>query len=142
MCKMPLGRLAKFCIQTVLPDRSLLTEQKLVENTKMLKIKCGILSNFQTMCGQTLLPEGQFSNFNCSRGCVTRTNSRASSIASSGGSPRTPNSPSRPQLRRESAQDLGDQDPFDHSSKFKFCFTSTCHQPPDLKIDLLTDSSR
>ena len=119
----------------MLPDTSFQMGQKLVENSKYqneIKIKCG----------QTLLPEGQFLNFNCSRGCVTRTNSRASSIASSGGSPRTPNSPSRPQLRRESAQDLGDQDPFDHSSKFKFCFTSTCHQPPDLKIDLLTDSSR
>ena len=38
------------CGQTVLPDRSVLIGQKLVENAKIeKKIKCDILSNFQTM---------------------------------------------------------------------------------------------
>ena len=37
------------CGQTVLPDRSVLTGQKLVENAKIQKFKCDILSNFQTM---------------------------------------------------------------------------------------------
>ena len=38
------------CGQTVLPDRSVLIGQKLVENAKIQKFKCDILSNFQTMC--------------------------------------------------------------------------------------------
>ena len=38
------------CGQTVLPDGSLLIGQKLVENAKIQKCKCDILSNFQTMC--------------------------------------------------------------------------------------------
>ena len=38
------------CGQTVLPDRSVLIGQKLVENAKIEKFKCDILSNFQTMC--------------------------------------------------------------------------------------------
>ena len=37
------------CGQTVLPDRSVLIGQKLVENAKIKKINCDILSNFQTM---------------------------------------------------------------------------------------------
>ena len=37
----------KACGQTVLPDRSVLIGQKLVENAKIKK--CDILSNFQTM---------------------------------------------------------------------------------------------
>ena len=37
------------CGQTVLPDRSVLIGQKLVENGKIQKFKCDILSNFQTM---------------------------------------------------------------------------------------------
>ena len=37
------------CGQTVLPDRSVLIGQKLVENTKIQKFKCDILSSFQTM---------------------------------------------------------------------------------------------
>ena len=37
------------CGQTVLPDRSDLIGQKLVENAKVQKLKCDILSNFQTM---------------------------------------------------------------------------------------------
>ena len=37
------------CGQVVLPDRSLLIAQKLVENAKFLKLKCNILRNFQTM---------------------------------------------------------------------------------------------
>ena len=36
------------CGQTVLPDRSVLIGQKLVENAKIKK--CDILSNFQTLC--------------------------------------------------------------------------------------------
>ena len=37
------------CGQTVLPDRSVLIGQKLVENAKIKKLKCDILSNFQAM---------------------------------------------------------------------------------------------
>ena len=37
------------CGQTLLPDRSFLIGQKLVEN-KIQKLKCDILSNFQTLC--------------------------------------------------------------------------------------------
>ena len=37
------------CGQTVLPDRSVLIGQKLVENAKIQEFKCDILSNFQTM---------------------------------------------------------------------------------------------
>ena len=37
------------CGQTVLPDRSVLIGQKLVENAKIQKFKCDILSDFQTM---------------------------------------------------------------------------------------------
>ena len=37
------------CGQTVLPDRSILIGQKLVENAKIQKFKCDILSNCQTM---------------------------------------------------------------------------------------------
>ena len=40
----------KACGQTVLlPDRSVLIGQKLMENAKIQKFKCDILSNFQTM---------------------------------------------------------------------------------------------
>ena len=35
--------------QTVLPDRSVLIGQKLLENAKIQKLKWNILSNFQTM---------------------------------------------------------------------------------------------
>ena len=35
--------------QTELPDRSVLIGQKLVENAKIEKFKCDILSDFQTM---------------------------------------------------------------------------------------------
>ena len=38
------------CGQTVLPDMSILIRQKLVENAKIRKFKCDILSNFQTLC--------------------------------------------------------------------------------------------
>ena len=34
----------------MLPDKSVLIGQKLVENAKIQKFKCDILSNFQTMC--------------------------------------------------------------------------------------------
>ena len=37
------------CGQTVLPDMSILIGQKLVENARIKKFKCDILSNFQTM---------------------------------------------------------------------------------------------
>ena len=37
------------CGQIVLPDRSVLIGQKLVENSKTKKFKCDILSNFQTL---------------------------------------------------------------------------------------------
>ena len=35
--------------QTVLPDRLVLLGQKLVENAKIQKFKCDILSDFQTL---------------------------------------------------------------------------------------------
>ena len=35
--------------QTVLPDRSILKGQTLVENVKIEKLKCDILGDFQTM---------------------------------------------------------------------------------------------
>ena len=38
------------CGQTVLPDRSILIGQKLMENAKIQKFKCDISSNFETMC--------------------------------------------------------------------------------------------
>ena len=41
--------ISEACGQTVLPDRSVLIGQKLVENAKIQKFKCDILSNFQTM---------------------------------------------------------------------------------------------
>ena len=34
----------------MVPDKSVLKGQKMVENAKIRKIKCDILSNFQTMC--------------------------------------------------------------------------------------------
>ena len=37
------------CGQTLLPDSSILIEQKLAKNPK-IKIKCDILSDFQTSC--------------------------------------------------------------------------------------------
>ena len=37
------------CGQTVLPDRSVLIGQKLVENAKIKKMKWDILGDFQTM---------------------------------------------------------------------------------------------
>merc|ERR1711860_108976 len=40
----------KACGQTLLPDRSVLIGQKLVENAKTKKFKCDIQRNFQTMC--------------------------------------------------------------------------------------------
>ena len=40
----------KACGQTVLPDRSVLIGQKLVENAKIEKFKCDILGDFQTLC--------------------------------------------------------------------------------------------
>ena len=36
--------------QTVLPDRSILLRQKLLENAKIEKFKCDILGDFQTLC--------------------------------------------------------------------------------------------
>ena len=43
-------RKPEVCGQTVLPDRSVLIGKKLVENAKIQKFKCDILSNFQTLC--------------------------------------------------------------------------------------------
>ena len=37
------------CGQTVLPDRSVMIGQTLVENAKIPKLKCDILRDFQTM---------------------------------------------------------------------------------------------
>ena len=36
--------------KTVLPDRSILKGQKLLENGKIHKFKCDILGNFKTLC--------------------------------------------------------------------------------------------
>ena len=36
----------------MLPDRSVLIRQKLVENTKIQKFKCDIFGDFQTLCIQ------------------------------------------------------------------------------------------
>ena len=44
LIKMPKMRLG----QTVLPDRSILIRQKLVENVKIGNLKCYILGDFQT----------------------------------------------------------------------------------------------
>ena len=41
--------------QTVLLERSVLIRQKLVENAKIKKLKCYILSNFQKMCSVTFV---------------------------------------------------------------------------------------
>ena len=38
------------CGQTVLPNRSILIGQKLMENAKIEKFKCDILGDFQTLC--------------------------------------------------------------------------------------------
>ena len=47
----------------MLPDRSLLIGQKLVENAKIQKFKCDILSNFQTIClGEKAMEVNQASN--------------------------------------------------------------------------------
>ena len=45
------------CFQTVVPYRSILIRQKLVENAKIQKYKCDILNNFQTMCNVIKLGE-------------------------------------------------------------------------------------
>ena len=37
------------CGQTELPDKSVLIAQKSMENAKIQKFKCDILSNFQTL---------------------------------------------------------------------------------------------
>ena len=38
----------------MLPDRSVLIGQKLVENANIKKFKCDILSDFQTMCSSKI----------------------------------------------------------------------------------------
>ena len=60
-----------------------------------------------------------------------------SSRESSVSSPPLVLSPSRPQLRRESAQDLGDGD----VGEGKMNASLGSKKPPDLKIDLLSDTS-
>ena len=45
----------------MLQDRSVLIGQKLVENAKIQKFKCDILSNFQTMCSSAKLKTHIFS---------------------------------------------------------------------------------
>ena len=42
------------CGQTVLPDRSVLIGQKLVEDAKIEKFKCDILGDFQTLCSSCI----------------------------------------------------------------------------------------
>ena len=37
------------CGKTELPDKSIFIEQKLVDNAKIEKLKCDILSDFQTL---------------------------------------------------------------------------------------------
>ena len=48
------------CSQTVLPDRSVLKEQKIGGNAKIEKFLCNFLSNFQTMWGFFLNPTFTF----------------------------------------------------------------------------------
>ena len=43
----------KCCGQTVLPDRSILIGQKLVENAKIEQFQCDILGDIQTLCIST-----------------------------------------------------------------------------------------
>jgi hypothetical protein len=63
------------------------------------------------------------------------------SFSTSGGSsPGGPLSPNRPQLRRESAQDLGDGEEGGGRMRLPSQQPSL-HNPPDLKIDLLSDTS-
>ena len=45
----------KACGQTVLPDRTILIGQKMVENAKNKKFKCDILGDFQTLCIHSVL---------------------------------------------------------------------------------------
>ena len=42
----------EFYSKSVLSDRSILIGQKLVENAKIEKLKCDILGDFQTLCGE------------------------------------------------------------------------------------------
>ena len=42
--------------QTVLPDRSILKVQKMVENAKIRKFKCDFLVDFHTLCTLSLEP--------------------------------------------------------------------------------------
>ena len=51
------------CGQTVLPDRSVLIGQKVVENAKIEKFKCDILGDFQTLCTVSLFGHGNLSKF-------------------------------------------------------------------------------
>ena len=51
------------CGQTVLPDRSVLIGQKLVENAQIEKFKCDILGDFQTMSSGWIGIEWHFSVF-------------------------------------------------------------------------------
>ena len=60
--------ISESCGQTVLPDRSLLTRQKLVENAKIDKFKCDTASNFQTMCSR----QCDTSNFSGLLACFPR----------------------------------------------------------------------
>ena len=43
------------CVQTVLPDRSVLIGYKMLKNAIIQKFKCDILRYFQTVCITTLL---------------------------------------------------------------------------------------
>ena len=66
------------CGQTVLPDRSVLIEQKMVENAKMPKFKCDILSSFQTMWINSIRQNTFVNtvNFCCSTNYIDRNNLR------------------------------------------------------------------
>ena len=44
----------------MLPDRSILIRQKLVENDKIEKFKCDILGDFQTMCNNLIAKTNLF----------------------------------------------------------------------------------
>ena len=59
------------CGQTVLPDRSVLIGQKLVENAEIEKSKCDILSNFQTMWKWVLIQRSieHVQGFYCTNNC-------------------------------------------------------------------------
>ena len=59
----------------MLPDRSVLIGQKLVENAKIQKFKCDILGDFQTLCAGGFITSPS-SSFAAGKHCLLLTRSR------------------------------------------------------------------